>query len=418
MLRLPDAYYTLIGNWGTEMSLRVGDDLATFHSAAAPEDWPHWPRVDRNRALAAIGQVLDSRIWTVRAPGGRPCLTELAEQELARRFGARYAFLVSSGTVAVELAVRALRLPADAEVIVPGFGWFATAAAVRRAGARPVFADVDPETSCLDPAAVSAALSPRTAAIVAVHLHCALAELDRLEEIADRHRLSLIEDCAQAHGASYADRPIGTLGRIGCFSFNQEKLIAVGEGGCVITEDAELAGCLHALRTDGYVSPPGPVREYIPHGGVMGGNGCCSEFTAALLLSQLEDFDRLDELRRDHGAALVQSLGAVSSVAPLATAPNTTRRAWHEFAMLVDPAEFGEADIDSVGGRLTDILGFPVHRSDEPTNVSPLLALSEAVAPCPNAHRLYNRLLVFHHRMLLDPRIVDSVPNAFARLRG
>ncbi|HWT29794.1 MAG TPA: aminotransferase class I/II-fold pyridoxal phosphate-dependent enzyme [Propylenella sp.] len=399
------------------MSLIVEDGLAAFQSAAAPGDWPHWPRVDRDRALATIGQVLDGRIWTIRAPGDRPCLTERAEQQLARLFGAKYAFLVSSGTVAVELAVRALRLPPDAEVVVPGFGWFATAAAVRRAGARPVFADVDPETSCLDPAAVSSALSPRTAAIVAVHLHCALAEMDRLMEIADRHDLPLIEDCAQAHGAMYAHRPIGTFGRIGCFSFNQEKLIAVGEGGCVITDDAELAGYLHALRTDGYLSPPGPVREFVSHGGIMGGNGCCSEFTAALLLSQLEDFSRLDGLRRAHGAALVQHLGDVEGVVPLATAPNTTRRVWHEFAMLVDPAAFGEADIDAIGDWLTDVLGFPVHRSDEPTNVSPLLAFSEAVAPCPNAHLLYDRLLVFHHRMLLDPRIVDAVPDGFERLR-
>jgi dTDP-4-amino-4,6-dideoxygalactose transaminase len=341
----------------------------------------------------------------------------MAEREIARLFGASHALLVASGTVAVELAVRALALPADAEVIVPALGWFATAAAVRRAEAQPVFVDVNVETSCLEPGAVEAAITPRTAALVAVHLHCAAAELDALLAIANKYGLALIEDCAQAHGTLYRDRPVGTFGQIGCFSFNQEKLVAVGEGGAVITSDDAIYQRLHALRTDGYVARGDQQRSFEAHGGVLGGNACASEFAAALLLAQLATFPELNARRIANGRALEQALAGVPGVRPLGTAEGTSRRSWHEFALRIDSAKFGGWTCDQIAASLAEDLGFPIHRTDEPTQTSPLLHWTEPPRPAPNSERLYDSLLVFHHRILLDPRIVEALPAALYRLQ-
>jgi len=187
--------------------------------------------------LARIESLLQTTRWTLRVPGTRPSLAEQFEEKWAAISGCRFALAVTSGSSAIELALRGLEVKPGDEVIVPAMGWYATAAAVSRVGAIPVFADVDPRTTCLDPTEVEQRITTRTVAIIAVHLHSAIADLARLAEIASRRSLALVEDAAQAHGGRFFNQPVGSIGQIGCFSFNQEKLVPAGEGGVVVTDD-------------------------------------------------------------------------------------------------------------------------------------------------------------------------------------
>ncbi|WP_284125087.1 aminotransferase class I/II-fold pyridoxal phosphate-dependent enzyme [Parerythrobacter aestuarii] len=378
--------------------------------------WPVWPRTDINAVLHSFEEILHSTTWTIRSPGADLSRTEIAEKAFASFAGSPYALMVSSGTTAVELAVRALKPPPGAKVIVPALGWFATAAAVKRAGATPVFADVDPLTSCIDPVAVESLIGPDVIAVVAVHLHCALANLSALVPLCERHGLTLIEDCAQAHGAAFDGRPVGTFGAMACFSLNQEKMIAVGEGGCVITADETYYRRLHALRTDGYLREGGTGRSYAPQQDVMGGNACMSEFAAALVPVQLERFEEESRRRRKNALRLSEELSKLDGVDPLQTSEGTTTRAFHEFAFSLSPSVFGPSPAARMGPLLEKILKFPIHETDEPTQDCPMMALSTIERAAPNASKIFDQLLVFHHSILLDDRVVDCTLAALDRL--
>jgi dTDP-4-amino-4,6-dideoxygalactose transaminase len=380
--------------------------------------WPAWPRIDDLAGVQeAIGRVLSSPHWTTRSSPAPELATRRAERLLAQRCGIRYALVVTSGSAAVELALRALGVGAGKEVVVPALGWYATAAAVSRVGGTPVFADVDPETSCLDPAAVAAVLTGRTAAVVAVHLHCAVADLAALRKIVDRCGIPLIEDAAQGHGGVYEGRPVGSHGAIGCFSFNQEKALAIGEGGAVVTDSETLYRRLHALRTDGYLPPEDGSFER-PNPEVQGGNFCMSEIQAALLLTQLAAFDRQHVLRVRHAGRLEEELAGIQGVRPLSTAPATSIRPYYEFGMILDLDHFGDWPLPLIGRALGAELGAAVHPTDVPVTESPLydpLRRRVAATP-PQAAALQGRLLVFHHRLLLSPDACRAVPEALRKV--
>jgi L-glutamine:2-deoxy-scyllo-inosose/3-amino-2,3-dideoxy-scyllo-inosose aminotransferase len=379
--------------------------------------WPAWPQADLASAQEAIGSVLSGPHWTVRSSPSPELATRRAERLLAERCGTRYGLAVTSGSAAVELALRALGIGPGQEVVVPALGWYATAAAVCRVGAAPVFADIDPETSCLDPAAAAAAITERTAAILVVHLHCAVADLASLTEVAERRGIYLIEDAAQAHGGAYAGLPVGGHGTIGCFSFNQEKALAIGEGGAVVTGSEVLYRRLHALRTDGYLPPEGGSFER-PNPEVQGGNFCMSEIQAALLLAQIRAFDRQHELRLRHAARLEGELAGIPGVRPLSTAPATSVRPYYEFGMILDLDRFGDWPLPLVGQALGAELGAAIHPTDVPVTESPLFdPRRRAAAATPaQARALQGRLLVFHHRLLLSPEVCRAVPTALRKV--
>lgn len=393
-------------------------DVRRLSSRAHCREWPKWPHVDGvEDVLDGMRAILNSRVWTSRAPGDQDSVLQCAEAEIARLFGVRYALLVTSGTVAVELAVRALQLPQGAKVIVPALGWFATAAAVIRAGAIPIFADISPETSCLDLDAVRRCVDADVRAIVVVHLHCAIADLDGLGAIAREYGLDLIEDCAQTPGGRYHDRCVGGFGRIGCFSFNQEKLIAVGEGGCVVTNEQDLYLRLYAMRTDGYVNRRVRGRDFVPHGSIRGGNACPSEFVGLLTLMQLRQFHRLNAVRLRNATRLDEELALIPGVRPLQSSPGTTFRVWYEYAFRLDLSRFGRRTIQQCGEHLSLALDLPIHATDEPTQDCPMLQMERDVYAAPAAARLHETLLVFHHRALLDDRIVGELKEAILSLQ-
>jgi dTDP-4-amino-4,6-dideoxygalactose transaminase len=239
----------------------------------------------RDEILAAIARVCDSQ----RFIGGPE--VEGFEREIAASLGVGHAIGVSSGTDALLVALMALGVGPGDEVITPTFSFFATAGCVSRVGATPVLVDIDPLTFNIDPVAAAAAINPRTRAIIPVHLYGQCAEMDALLESASRRGIAVIEDAAQAIGATYKGRPAGSMGQAGCLSFFPSKnLGAFGDAGLLTTNDAALAHEVRLLRNHG--AEPKYFHKRI------GGNFRLDALQAAVLRVKLPHLDRWSGMRR------------------------------------------------------------------------------------------------------------------------
>jgi dTDP-4-amino-4,6-dideoxygalactose transaminase len=239
----------------------------------------------RNDVLNAITEVVDSTQFIM-----GPKITEL-EEKIAAYTGANYAVGVSSGTDALVIALMALDITAGDEVITTPFTFFATAGSIARVGAKAIFVDIDPLTYNIDPSKIEAAITPRTKAIMPVHLFGQMADMDPIMDIAKRHNLFVIEDAAQAIGSGYKGRRAGSIGTIGCFSFFPSKnLGCCGDGGIVTTNDKALKDKLEILRVHG--SKP----KYYHH--IIGGNFRLDPLQAAVLLVKLPYLDGHHEGRK------------------------------------------------------------------------------------------------------------------------
>jgi dTDP-4-amino-4,6-dideoxygalactose transaminase len=204
-------------------------------------------RAHKDAIMAAVARVLDSGAYILGSE------VEGLEREFAEYCGVTHAVGVGSGTDALILGLRALGIGAGDEVIAPSHTALATIAAILATGATPVLADVDPVSYTIDPASVEEAISPRTRAVIAVHLYGRPADLEAIGVLARQHKLWFVEDCAQATGAGYGGRRVGSIGDIGCFSLYPTKnLGAIGDGGLVTTSDAEVAARLRRLRQYGW----------------------------------------------------------------------------------------------------------------------------------------------------------------------
>lgn len=257
--------------------------------------------------------------------------TEAFEREFAEYCGARHAVAVSSGTDALIAALHALGIGPGDEVITTAFTFFATVESIVHAGATPVFVDICPETYTLDPASVERAITPRTKAIVPVHLYGQMAEMNELRAIAQRHNLRIVEDCAQAHGAEIdlgeTIHRAGAIGDIGTFSFYFSKnLSAYGEGGLCTTNDDAIAAKLRMLRHHGHASK-------FEHG-LVGFNFRMDEMQAAVLRVKLPRLQAGNENRRRNADAYRKYLADANVILPLERAG--ARHVYHVFAVQVD----------------------------------------------------------------------------------
>lgn len=239
---------------------------------------------------------------------------ELFEQEFAQFCGAAHAIGVDSGMSALELALRAFDIGPGDEVITAANTFIATALAISHTGATPVLVDIDPLTYNIDPAKIEQAITPRTAAILPVHLYGQPAEMNTIREIAERHGLLVIEDSCQAHGATYKGKRTGALGHAAAFSFYPGKnLGAYGDGGMIVTNDAAAAACLRRLRNYGQ------SKKYYHE--LRGYNHRLDTIQAAVLRVKLPHLDRWNQLRRNHAAEYRRALAGTSLVVP-ATSPS------------------------------------------------------------------------------------------------
>lgn len=273
------------------------------------------------------------------------------EQEFSALVDGRHCVAVNSGTSALYLALLALDLKPGDEVIVPSFTFAASANAVRLAGATPVFADIEPDTFCLDPEAVAAAVTPRTVAIMPVHLYGHPAAMDRIMPIAEAHGLAVVEDAAQAHAAELNGKPVGSFGVAGCFSFYPTKNMHSLEGGMITTGDAELARKLRLLRNQG--------MEQRYQNEIVGANVRLTDVAAAIGRVQLGKLGDWTERRRANAAYLDARLTGVTTP-PVA---DGAKHVYHQYTVRVrgDRAAF-QAALAEHGVGSAAYYPTPVHR--------------------------------------------------------
>lgn len=282
-------------------------------------------RLTENEIEAAV-QVLRSGMLRQ----GREC--EAFEAAFAARVGARFAVTCANGTAALHLAYLTFLNPGD-EVLVPSFTFIATASMVTVAGGRPVFCDVDPETFLLDLEDAAAKITPRTRALAPVHLFGNVCDIHRFQALAEQHGLVLVWDAAQAHGATYQGRDVGSFGDLVCYSFYPTKNLFVGEGGMVCTDNPEYAQLLGYLRTHGQTGP------YLHT--LLGLNYRMTDVEAAIGREQLKRLDEMLARRRRNATLLNEGLGSLPGIR-LQTVTPGTESAWHQYCILVDPQEYGK----------------------------------------------------------------------------
>jgi dTDP-4-amino-4,6-dideoxygalactose transaminase len=292
--------------------------------------FPSWPVWDEREEKMLL-DVLHSGVWGI---GGKR--VEELQETFARLHNARHGVAVFNATAALEVALKAARIGMGDEVIVPPYTFVATVTAVLCVNAIPVFADIDLRNFCLDPKSVEAAITEKTRAILPVHLGGHPADLDGIMELAKKHDLVVIEDCAQAIWAEWRGRKVGTIGHLGCFSFQASKNISTGEGGMILTNDPELAERCWSYRNCGR-RPDGEWYEH-PR---LGWNYRMTEFQAGVALAQIQRLEEQSLRRQENARYLSQRLQEIEGIAPLPVDERVTRHGYHLYIFMYTPAAFG-----------------------------------------------------------------------------
>ena len=384
--------------------------------------WPRWP--DNTQAQwqdqvgPALREVYLSAVEGLPAPKGKQFA-----QALADYCGTEYGVLMPHGTNAIAAAIAAVLdidgLSDGGEIIIPNYTFIATASAPLFVGCSLCFADIDPASATLDPAAVEAAIGPRTQAILPVHLAGQTADMDALKAIADKHSLALIEDCAHAHGAEYNGRRAGGLGHVGAFSFQSSKNLTSGEGGAVTTDDVTIRNRVTAFMDVGR-HPEGGRWEY-PR---LGWNYRTSEYVAALLLVRLGKLEQEIATRSGNADYLSARLAQIDGVAPPQLKPWATRHSYHLYPFTYDSEAFGGESVETVAKAL-QAEGMPCCRGyDALSDHEAIQTVARnhperiRVEPCLNVERVSVRTLwLIQNALLAAETDMDDIAEAMAKIQ-
>jgi len=302
--------------------------------------YPSWPETDDDGYVAAVEAVVRSGDWGgFPEPGAHAAAFETA---FAAYQGARHGVLMMNGTITMEVACKALGIGWGDEVIVPALTFAATAYAPMAAGALPVFVDITPDTWTIDPELAEAAITERTRAIMPVHLGHHMADMDCIMDIARRHDLAVIEDCAHAHGQRLRDRGAGCIGDFGSFSHQSSKTLTSGEGGSLLTNDETLAQRAHSIVDCGRAKDP-DEKDY-----TFGANYRLSELNAALLEVAIERFPAQQEARAVAGKRFEALAADIPGITVMPADDRITRWSFYNYVLKMDP--------DAFGGRTNDVV--------------------------------------------------------------
>ena len=302
------------------------------------ELYPQWPVWDQ-RDIDAVTEVIKSGRW-----GGYP-YPGPKTAELAQKFvelqGGGYAVVMANGTVTMEVALRAAGVGWGDEVIVPAYTFQATASAPMAAGAIPVIVDIDLNTYCLDARAAEKAITPKTKAIIPVHLGSNMANMDAIMALAEKFNLVVVEDCAHAHGAKWRGMGAGTIGDFGSFSLQSSKTLTTGEGGVLLCKSPEMAAKAASIIDCGRPHALGGGEEVDSEDYQVGGNFRLSEIAAALALVGIERFPAQAKEREVMAAYMDEALSEIPGVRVLQRDERHTTRSFYRYVFAVQPAEFG-----------------------------------------------------------------------------
>lgn len=398
-------------------------DLAVFGGRpTASHAWPPWPEFNVE-VFDRVSNALRSGRWAVSGPfTGERSLDACFGETFAKFVGTKWCLPIDHGSSAIVAALMALRIGPGDEVIVPGLTWVACASAVLRVGAIPILVDIDADTLCLRPDAVQAAITAKTAGILVVHLFSAMAEMDEMRRIAASHGLALIEDAAQAHGATWRGLGAGSLGDVGTFSMQQSKVLTSGEGGAVVTSDPALYRALEQIRGDGrrYVTyaPTAGYPDLEGIGEIQGCNMHLSEIQSALLLAGLDRLPSQNSIRSRAAQLLDNKLSQIDGVHIIKPYPENTGRTYYCYVVRIDTSRFESRSVDIIARALSAELGAWVQPLPMPLDANPLYQphthwsarlhghaarLEPARFDLREAHRQAAQGIVFHHSMLLAP---------------
>jgi L-glutamine:2-deoxy-scyllo-inosose/3-amino-2,3-dideoxy-scyllo-inosose aminotransferase len=394
-------------------------------SPVAKLQTPPWP-VHGEEEKRRLFKVLESGEWSWMGE-----METSFNEAFAAFHGSKRSLLVTNGTHALQMAYEALDIGWGDEVLVPGTTWQATSAAVLDVNAVPVLVDVDPETWCIDPKVAEAAITSRTRCIAAVHLYGCMVDMDAIMELANRHGLTVVEDCAHQHGGQWRGKGVGTIGDIGTFSFQQSKVMTAGEGGGILVQDDGLFGRLDRLRNCGRFSPhlPDEEQRYL-----QSGNFRISEWQAAVLLGQLERLPEHLERREASAKRLNQFLAKAPGVRPLKRHEGVTRQSYYCYGFRFIPEEwdgiargrFCEALTAEVGigfggvyAPLTHSELYQPHtKNRHRINDEYWARINPARYDLPNTERMASReaVVTSHVNLLLPPADMDKIGEAIDKI--
>ncbi|KQS24841.1 DegT/DnrJ/EryC1/StrS aminotransferase family protein [Dyadobacter sp. Leaf189] len=291
-----------------------------------------WPVFDEQE-VNAVTEIVASGKW-----GNPDCGDAVArfEAEFAAYCGSKYAITCVNGSVSLRLALIACGVKPGDEVIVPPYTFITTASSVIECNCVPVFVDIDPDTYNISPAAIEAAITERTKAIIPVHFGGLACDMDAIMNIARRYNLKVIEDAAHAHGAEYKGKKLGSIGHVGSFSFQSSKNLTAGEGGIVITDDDELYATMHSLRNVGRIEGGQWYDHYNP-----GCNYRITQMQAVLLSAQLKRLEAQTRTRNSNGMYLNTLLSKVKGISPLQRNEEITLHCYHIYIFKYDASAFG-----------------------------------------------------------------------------
>jgi dTDP-4-amino-4,6-dideoxygalactose transaminase len=305
--------------------------------------FPHHPILDEDDKRAVIEVLESGNLSTFCAEPGEQFLGGMKIRQFERNFaeyhGVKYAVVFNSATAALHATVVGCGVKAGEEVIVPPYTFTSTATCALMHNAIPVFVDIKPDIFCLDPALIEKAITPRTRTIIVVHLFGHPADMDEIMAVAKKHNLKVIEDCAQAPGATYQGRMVGTIGDCGVFSFTESKNIMTGEGGMLITNDEEIAHTAQMIRNHGEVIVESQEkRTYRPE--IIGWNYRMTEMEAALGIEQLKKLDRYNNHRIRQAEYLAENLAGIGGLTTPVVYP-WVKHAYYLFALKYDQDVIG-----------------------------------------------------------------------------
>lgn len=384
-----------------------------------------WPQIGAQE-IPWMEEVLRSGKWSWVGPHEQAFC-----QEFAAFIGSQYAIGLANGTVTLQCALQAVGVVPGDEVIMPGLTWVATAQAALDIGANVVLVDIDPETYLLDPQAVAAAITPRTKAIVPVHLYGCMCDMDALGDLARQHDLKIVEDVAHQHGSRWRDVGAGACGDAGSFSFQQSKVLTSGEGGAVTCNDEDVYRAVFALKQVGWTPPPDmkPAELY-------GHNYRITEMQCVLLRGGLTRLEA-QTLKREQNA-LAFAAGLEKLGGPLRAAkrdPRITRQAYYGMTLHFDPASAeGVTRAQYVAALAAE--GLSLSETYEPVYRHPLLNLYHSTSPVPYrdpaliqnyrdlrlpvCERAKNEtaLIMMHYHLLSEPGYVAQLLEAVARVNA